>query len=144
MQYVLKAYFCSDSFKENISDLDLFLDFQPGDNAYYEAQLKYCNFYLELSGVNSDKPKIKKIFDNLIKLGYLKSSYDYGKFLIDEKRYDEAKSIFKKGYDNAQHFCSSNYLYLLLSSTNFSQVLQIITLFFIYEKLCALILFLRS
>lgn len=122
MQYVLKAYFCSDSFKENISGLDLFLGFQPGDNAYYEAQLKYCNFYLELSGVNSDKPKIKKIFDNLIKLGYLKSSYDYGKFLIDQKRYDEAKTYLKRVTTMLNIFVQVIiyiYYYLLLILTKF-------------------------
>ena len=37
MKYVLKSYFASDSFKKNINLLDGLLEFEKGNNAYYEA-----------------------------------------------------------------------------------------------------------
>ena len=53
------ANFSSDRIKENIEILNQLLEFQKGDNAYYEAQLKYCNFYLEYSGDKFDKKNKK-------------------------------------------------------------------------------------
>ena len=101
MRCVIKNKFCSDSIKEKIGILDEFLNFEKGDTAYYEAQLKYCNFYLNSSGDKYDKIKIKNIFDNLIRMEYYKAYYDYGRFLQEEGKYDEAKNIFKKGLDNS-------------------------------------------
>ena len=56
--------------------------------------------------------------------GYYKACCDYGRFLKDENKYEEAKLIFKKGYDNCQQFCLSEYIYLLISMTNFNQLLS--------------------
>lgn len=44
-------------------------------------------------------------------------------FLLMKKKYDEAKIIQKKGYENCQHFCCQQYTYLFLSTTNFKQLL---------------------
>lgn len=104
MKCVFKGNFSPDLIKEDISSIDEMLDFQKGDKAYYEAQLKYCNFYLEYSGENCDKGKIKDIFDNLVRAEYYKACCDYGKFLHDEGKYDEAKNLFKKGVDNCNNF----------------------------------------
>ena len=123
MQNVLKSYFNSDSIKENIEILDSLLEFETGDNAYYEAQLKYCNFYLKYSGDNNDIKNINDIFNNLIKAEYYKAAYDYGQFLVKEKKFDEAKKILKKGSDNGQQFCFTEYSYLFLKEANFKQIL---------------------
>jgi len=124
MKYVMKIYFSSDFYRENLDKLNDLLDFYNKDYTYFEAQLKYCNFYLEYSGENGDKQKIETIFDNLIKSGYYKASCDYGRYLKDENKYDEAKIIFKKGVDVSQQFCFSEYYYLLLSTTNLNQLVK--------------------
>ena len=65
-----------------------------------------------------------ELFDSLIKAGYYKACLDYGKFLLEQKKNDEAKSIFKLGYDNAQQFCIGEYIFLLLRTTDFNQILR--------------------
>ena len=107
--------------KNYLNDL---LKIENSDKASYEAKLKYCNFYLKNYADICDKTTIKKIFDNLIKMDYYKACYDYGLFLVNEKKYDEAKIIFKKGYDNCQHFCCQIYTYMFLSTTDFKQLLS--------------------
>ena len=107
MKCVLKGFFHSDLIKQNIEIIDDMLDFKKVDNAYYEAQLKYCNFYLKFSGEKCDKEKISEIFDNLIKAEYYKACLDYGRFLRNEKKCNEAKKILKKGFENGQQFCVS-------------------------------------
>lgn len=77
--------------------------------------------------------------------GYYKACYDYGRFLKNEQKYDEAKLILKKGFDNCQQFCCSEYIYLFLSTTNLDQlildynsisyILKIIMLDISFEKL---------
>ena len=129
MKYVMKIYFSSDFYRENLDKLNYLLDFYNKDYTYFEAQLKYCNFYLEYSGENGDKQKIETIFDNLIKSGYYKAACDYGRFLKNENKYDEAKIIFKKGVDVSQQFCFSEYYYLLLSTTNLNQLVISIRFF---------------
>ena len=124
MKCAFKGYFSSDLIQKDIKIINEMLQFEKGDNAYYEAQLKYCNFYLEYSGDKCDKEKIKNIFDNLIKAGYYKACLDYGIFLIKEKQYDEAKKILKKCFDNNQQFCLSEYTYLYLKESNFNQTLK--------------------
>ena len=124
MKYVMKIYFSSDFYRENLDKLNDLLDFYNKDYTYFEAQLKYCNFYLEYSGENCDKQKIENIFDNLIKSGYYKAACDYGRFLKDENKYDEAKIIFKKGADVSQQFCFNEYYFLLLSTTNLNQLVK--------------------
>ena len=104
--------------------LDNLLTLENSDKAFYEARLKYCNFYLKNYKDNCDKTKIKNIFDNLIKMDYYKACCDYGFFLVDEKKYDEAKIIFKKGYDNCQIFCCQLYTYMFLTTTDFKQLLS--------------------
>ena len=42
---------------------------------------------------------------------------------MKENKYDEAKSIFKKGADKGQQFCLHKYIYLLLSSIDYNQLL---------------------
>lgn len=122
MKNVLKCCFRKkDDVKE---DLDLFLEFEKGDKAYYEAQLKYCNFYLELFPEECDKENIKNIFENLINAEYYKASCDYGRFLINNDKQDEAKNIFKKGMDNSQQFCLSEYIYLILREINLNHLLS--------------------
>ena len=123
MKWVIYGHFAYDPSKRNIEIIDNLLNIEKGDNAYYEAQLKYCNFYLKYSGENCDKQKINNIFDNLIKAEYYKASCDYGRFLRDEKKYDEAKIIFKKGSDRSQQFCFGEYYNLILATTNINQLL---------------------
>lgn len=122
MKWVIYGNFAYNATK-NIKIIDNLLNIEKGDNAYYEAQLKYCNFYLKYSGENCDKQKINNIFDNLIKAEYYKASCDYGRFLRDEKKYDEAKIIFKKGSDRSQQFCFGEYYNLILATTNINQLL---------------------
>ena len=55
MDYVFKSSFVSDEIKKNIKLLDDFLKIEKGNKSYYEAQLKYCNFYLLYSEDKSDK-----------------------------------------------------------------------------------------
>ena len=124
MKNVLKIYFSDDFYRQNINKLNVLLDFDMTDYTNFEAKLKYCNFYLDYSGNNCDKKKIENIFDNLIKSGYYKVACDYGRFLIRENRYDEAKIIFKKGSDDSQQFCFNEYFYLLLSTTDLNQLLK--------------------
>ena len=104
--------------------LDDFLTIKNRNIAFYEARLKYCNFYLKDYPDTCDKTKIKNIFDNLIKMDYYKACSDYGLYLVNEKKYDEAKNIYKKGYDNSQHFCTQEYTYIFLSTTDFKQILS--------------------
>jgi len=124
MKNVLKIYFSDDFYRQNINKLNVLLDFDMTDYTNFEAKLKYCNFYLDYSGNNCDKQKIENIFDNLIKSGYYKVACDYGRFLKEENRYDEAKIIFKKGSDDSQQFCFNEYFYLLLSTTDLNQLLK--------------------
>ena len=123
MRSIFKCYFSSNFIKNNIESINELLEFEKGDIAYYEAQLKYCNFYLQYSGDNCDKEKIKNIFDNLIKTEYYKACCDYGRFLVKEKQYDEAIKIFKKGLDNGQQFCLGEYADLLMWTSNYNQIL---------------------
>ena len=116
------------------------LKFEKGNAAFYEAKLKYCNFYLAHSGENCEKTKIKDIFDSLIKAEYYKACCDYGKFLLREEKYDEALSIFKKGLDNSMHFCLSEYIYLFIQETNFNHLLSDYKLIsYILKNICLLI-----
>jgi hypothetical protein len=66
MQYVIVSNFKSEV-KENFECLNSFLELEKientNNNPYYEAQLKYCNFYIEFSGEKCDKEKVIKIFD---------------------------------------------------------------------------------
>ena len=98
MQYIIVSNFNSEV-KENFESLDDFLKLEKiensNNNAYYEAQLKYCNFYIDFSGEKCDKNKVTKIFDKLINSEYYKASYDYGLFLMKQDKYDDAKNIFK-------------------------------------------------
>ena len=124
MKSIFIIYFSSDLIEKNKLNLNILFQFEIKDNAYYEAHLKYCNFYLKYSGDKCDKEKINNIFDNLIKAGYYKACCDYGRFLIKEKQYEEAKILFKKGYDDGQQFCLCEYCFLLLSTSNFDQLLK--------------------
>ena len=56
MNNIILTVFFSNA-KNKIEFLDYYLNFEKadGENAYYEAQLKYCNFYLKYSDKNSDK-----------------------------------------------------------------------------------------
>ena len=140
MRSTLTNYFRSSQIGKDIGILNELLEYEKGDNAYYEAQLKYCNFYLSYSGNNCDKKKIENIFNNLVKSGYYKACFDYGQFLVQEKKYDEAKSMFKKGYDNGQQFCFGDFVDLLMLTTNFKQFLtdeKIIS--FILKGMCLII-----
>ena len=77
--------------------LNVFLEINKENNndiAYYESLLKYCNFYYEFAGNNCNKKIIKDIFDKLIDSEYYKACYDYGKFLVQEEKLDEAKNMF--------------------------------------------------
>ena len=121
---VFKSYFSFDLIIEDPECIDTLLNFEKGDNAYFEVQLKYCNFYLKFSGEKCDKKRAKNIFENLINTGYYKACYDYGKFLLGEKKYDEAKSIFKKGLDKGEQFCLVEYISILLRQASFNQFLN--------------------
>ena len=123
MKYVLKSAFSYDLIKENIESIDCYLDLEKGDQAYFEAQLKSCNFYLEHCGDKCDKKKIKNIFQNLIDSEYYKACFDYGRYLMKEQKYDEAKNIFKKGLENSQQFCLIEYIFLIISEINLNQLL---------------------
>ena len=124
MTFVFKNYFSSNLITEDITVLDpmLKLNKEDGENAYFEAQLKYCNFCLEYNEENTDKEKVKTIFDNLIKEGYYKAACDYGRLLKSENKNEEAKNVLKIGSDNSQQFCFLEYTYLLLSTTDFNQI----------------------
>ena len=140
MNNVILTTFFPDAIKNKIEFLDCFLNFNKVDNAYYESQLKYCNFYLQNSDKNSDKSKIKNIFDNLIKNEYYKAALDYGIFLMDIGKYEEAKSIFKKGMEKSQQFCLSEYTYSILREIDLNQFksdYKIISLFF--NNICLVI-----
>ena len=110
--------------KKNIKLLDDFLKIKKGNKAYYEAQLKYCNFYLFYSEEKSDKNKVKKIFENLIQSDYYEAAIDYGRFLMKEEKYDEAKNVLKKGMDNSQQFCLSEYVYIFMREFNINEILS--------------------
>jgi len=56
--------------------------------------------------------------------GYYKACCDYGRFLENEPKYEEARNIFKKGFDNCQQFCYGEYYTLFLSTSNFNQLLS--------------------
>ena len=124
MKNTINLFFFTELNEQDIGVLDCLRGFgkQKGENAYFEAKLKYCNFYLELSE-NCDKEEIKNIFDDLIKAGYYKACCDYGRFLLKENKIDDAKIIFKKGSEHCEQFCFSEYSSLLFSSTNFNLLL---------------------
>ena len=124
MNYVINAVFHEDKIKNNITDLDNFLNLIKGDDAYYEGQLKYCNFYLKFAEEEYDKEEIKNIFDNLVKAEYYKAYFDYGLFLMEEGKFDQARSIFKKGADKAQQFCLCEYIYVILRENDLNQILS--------------------
>ena len=107
--------------------LNLFLKINKENNndmAYYESQLKYCNFYYEFAGNNCNKKIVNDIFDKLINSEYYKACYDYGKFLVGEEKLDEAKNMFKLGKDKSQQFCLGEYLYLVLKTYDLNQLLS--------------------
>ena len=147
---VFKSYFSSESIIEeeehNNNLLEDFLKFkkEDGESAYFEAQLKYCNFALEYYEVSIDKEKIKNIFKNLIKEEYYKAACDYGRFLIyeNENEYEEAKNIFKIGYDNSQQYCLLEYTYIYLKTIDFNQIFidynEILSLL---KRMCLIICF---
>ena len=124
MDIVLKAHFKSEAYLTNVNNLKQFLNLDKGDTAYYEAQLKFCNFYLDYFKYKCDKDKIKTIFENLIKSKYYKASYDYGNFLINEGEGDKAKDIIKLGMENSQQFCISEYCYVILKEIEMSKLLS--------------------
>ena len=142
MKCVVYNYFTPKETAKNY--LDDFLKLECGDKAYYEARLKYCNFYLINSGDKSDKTKIKNIYDNLIKMDYYKACSDYGLFLVNEKKYDEAKIILKKGYDNSQHFCCQQYTYIFLSTTDFKQLISDYSIIsYVLKNMCLTFCFIK-
>ena len=53
--------------------MDNLLNLVRGNDAYYEGQLKFCNFYLKLAGDGCDKEKVEEIFNSLIKAEYYKA-----------------------------------------------------------------------
>ena len=124
MELVLKAHFKSEAYLTNVNNLKQFLNLDKGDAAYYEAQLKFCNFYLDYFKYKCDKDKIKTIFENLIKSKYYKASYDYGNFLINEGEGDKAKDIIKLGMENSKQFCISEYCYVILKEIEMSKLLS--------------------
>ena len=121
IKLVLRAHFKSEEYITNINKLNQLLDLKKGDTAYYEAQLKFCNFYLDYFKYKYDKDKIKQIFENLIKSEYYKASYDYGNYLINEEDYNKAKEIIKVGMENSQQFCISEYYYIILKETELNK-----------------------
>ena len=123
MKLVVKAYFLSSKYKNNSNNLNEFLELEKGDEAYYEAKLKYCNFYLEFFR-HSNKKQIINIFENLIKSEYYKAAYDYSNFLIDQGDYDKAKIIIKKGMENSQEFCLIQYSYIMLREKEINHLLS--------------------
>ena len=124
MKSVFNGYFYSEQIEENIEIIDSLLDFEKGDKAHYEAKLKYCYFYLKHSGESCVQEKVKNVFEDLILSGYYKACLDYGRFLLNEQKYDEAKIILKKGFDNCQYLCNGEYIFLILSTTDFKQILS--------------------
>jgi hypothetical protein len=117
MENIIKIYFYSSKNKSYIKQLE------EGDN---EGRLKYNNFYLDLfknNFNNDDLNKIRNNFERLINDKYYKAAYDYGHFLIKEKKYNEAKNILKLGIDNSQQSCLSLYIYLVLKEIELKQLL---------------------
>ena len=57
MDLCFKAFYTSDQIKRNIKLLNDFLVLEKDSQAYYEGQLKYCNFYLLYYRKNYDKKK---------------------------------------------------------------------------------------
>ena len=129
MKLVLKSYINSLDHKNIIDNINSLLYLEKGDSAYYEAQLKYCNFYLDYFKHNYDKNQVNNIFDNLIKCNYYKACYDFANFLIQEGDYDKAKNILKFGMDNSQQYCFSVYYYLYLKETEIDNLLMNYRLF---------------
>jgi len=123
MNYVFNAIFYKENVEKDIKILDNFLNLVKGNDAYYEGQLKFCNFYLKLAGDGCDKEKVEEIFNSLIKAEYYKAFFDYGIYLMENKKIDEARNLFKKGADKAQIFCLGDYTYILLRETNIKQIL---------------------
>ena len=126
MEFVIFSKYKNDIIN-NYEKLDEFLEIEKenkNDMAYYESQLKYCHFYIAYSGENCDKTKVNDIFDKLINSEYYKAAYDYGKFLISEEKYDDAKKIFKLGMEKCQQFCSTEYIHFLLISNELNQFLS--------------------
>ena len=124
MDYVISSVF-KEEVRKDYSCFDDFLKIKKEKQnvmAYYELQLKYCNFNIDFSGKKCDKNKINDIFDKLINSEYYKASLDYGKFLISQEKYDEAKRIFKLGMDKSQQFCLGEYAYCLLMSYEMKNV----------------------
>ena len=120
MKLVFVGYFAQDTDFIN----SLLNELDKGDNAYFEAQLKYCNFALDIFGDKCDKQKIQKIFENLYKAGYYKCCCDYGRFLMKEGKYNEAKDIFKKGADKGQQFCFGDFADIVMQKTSYKQFLS--------------------
>ena len=126
MEFVISSIFNAEV-KNDYQCLDSFLEIKKENNddmAYYEAQLKYCNFYIEYSGDKCDKKKVNDIFDKLINSEYYKAAFDYGKFLMEDGKFDEAKKIFKLGMDKSEQFCLAEYTFLLLNSYELNQMLN--------------------
>ena len=123
MKLVLKLHINSLNYNNGFGNIYQLLNLEKGDAAYYEAQLKYCNFYLDNFGYKWDKNKIYDIFENLIKSGYYKACYDYANFLIDNSDYDKAKDILKLGMENSQQFCLCGYYYLYLKEIEMDNLL---------------------
>ena len=126
MNYFFKAYFISYKYKNIIKD---FLCFSKGEKekekeSYYESRLKYNNYQLDFYENTCDKEIIETNFKLLINEKYYKACYDYGNYLIKQKKYDEAKNILKLGMDNAQQFCLSLYIYLVLRDIKLNQILS--------------------
>ena len=124
MNYVYKSCFEGNKIIENNQSLKVFLNIEKGTQTYYEAQLKYCNFSLQYLGEKCNKKEMKLIFDSLIASGYYKAALDYGYFLIDEGKNDEAKKIIKIGMDNSQQFCLLEYTNILLREYNKNEIMS--------------------
>ncbi len=126
MEYVISSNFNGDV-KKDYQCLDSFLEIKKENNddmAYYEAQLKYCNFYIEYSGDKCDKKKVNDIFDKLINSEYHKAAYDYGRFLIQEEKFDDAKKMLKLGMEKRQQFCLGEFTFHLLNYYELNQILN--------------------
>ena len=63
MEYIVKGLFIN-SKKKNRNNIKEMLNFEKGDDAFYEAKLKFCNFYLLYSEENCDRTEINDIFDD--------------------------------------------------------------------------------